>query len=354
MDIELLSKTVIPLVSWFEKNARQMPWRQEPTPYHTWISEIMLQQTRVDAVIPYYQRFLQELPDVGALAKAPEEQLLKLWEGLGYYNRVRNLQKAARVIVEELDGEIPSSYEQLLKLPGIGAYTAGAIASIAFGQAVPAVDGNVLRVVMRVTASQDDIGEEKVKEKVRSALKGIYPAGKEGQFTESLMELGAVVCLPNGAPKCSECPLGTICLAHQRGIEQSLPVKQPKKQRRIEKRTVYLLFYDNKVAIRKRPEKGLLSGLWEFPNKEGWDTLKEAGQQIREWELTAGSVKKSIAAKHIFSHIEWHMKGIAVQCTKPNSQFEWVTPQQLRQEYALPSALDAYLKQVYQVEEKML
>lgn len=353
MKVEHLTEIVAPLIDWFEKNARQMPWRQRntPNPYHIWVSEIMLQQTRVDAVIPYYLRFLEELPSVEALAAAPEEQLLKLWQGLGYYNRVRNMQKAARIIVEELGGKIPSSYEQLLKLPGIGAYTAGAVSSIAFGQPAPAVDGNVLRVIMRVTACKEDIGDERVKEKVRGVLKEIYPAGKAGMFTESLMELGALICLPNGAPKCGECPLEKCCLAHSLGIEQSLPVKQPKKVRKIEKKTVYLIFCGSRVAVLKRPPKGLLAGLWEFPNAEGRQTLKQAARQMEAWGLQPEEIKKGIAAKHIFSHIEWQMSGISAKCPRENHLFEWVTAERLQKEYAVPSAFEAYLKEAYRTKE---
>ena len=281
----LLKKIVQPLLDWYDANARILPWREQPEPYRVWLSEIMLQQTRVEAVKPYFERFLAALPTIRSLAEAPEDRLMKLWEGLGYYNRARNLQKAARMILERHNGMFPSDFEEILALPGIGEYTAGAISSIAFGRPVPAVDGNVLRVMSRLLESAEDIAQPAVKVNITHALKQIYPEQRCGDFTQSLMELGATVCLPNGKPKCRECPLAELCLARLNGKVAELPVKAPKKARKLENRTVLLLFCGNRIAIRRREEKGLLAGLYEFPNREGSLT----GEPIRE-------------GAHVFAH----------------------------------------------------
>lgn len=222
------------LLNWYDSHARILPWRESPTAYRVWISEIMLQQTRVEAVKPYFERFIKELPEVKALALASEEQLIKLWEGLGYYNRVRNLQKAAQTIMEHYKGEIPDSYEKLLELSGIGEYTAGAIASIAFGKTVPAVDGNVLRVYTRLTANKEDITKTAVKKEIAKQIKNILPQKRTGDFNQSLMELGATICLPNGLPKCEQCPLKDLCEAKKRDLMQHIPVKTPKRKRKKE------------------------------------------------------------------------------------------------------------------------
>lgn len=237
---ERLEQMVEPLLFWFSQSHRDLPWRREPSPYHVWVSEVMLQQTRVEAVRPYYERFLAALPTVQALAGCPQEQLLKLWEGLGYYSRARNLQRAAQEIVRSYNGQLPASYDLLKKLPGIGDYTAGAIASIAFDLPVPAVDGNVLRVLTRVLACPDDIALPATKETFRQLLLPVEPTPGAGAFNQALMELGAVVCLPNSPPQCFVCPLQGLCLAHQQGRETDYPVKSPKKARRIEQRTLLL------------------------------------------------------------------------------------------------------------------
>ena len=258
-----------PLLAWYETHARVLPWREQPEPYRVWISEIMLQQTRVEAVKPYFARFMEALPTVRDLAEVPEENLLKLWEGLGYYNRARNLQKAARVIQEQYGGVIPSSYEELLKLPGIGSYTAGAIASIAYGIPVPAVDGNVLRVISRVLASSEDILKQSVKKQMEESLKAVMPADRASAYNQGLIEIGAIICVPNGQPKCGECPLASICLGRKQGLLDSIPYKTPKKPRKIENRTILLIESDGAYMIRKRPEQGLLASLYEFPSLDG-------------------------------------------------------------------------------------
>ncbi len=336
--IPLLEKIVPPLLKWYDMNARILPWRENPSPYRVWISEIMLQQTRVEAAKPYFERFLAALPSIQDLAKVPEDRLMKLWEGLGYYNRARNLQKAARIILERYNGIFPQEFEDILELPGIGEYTAGAISSIAFNRPEPAVDGNVLRVMSRLLESPEDITSPAVKTKIAAALKQVYPQNRCGDFTQSLMELGATVCLPNGTPKCPECPLAEFCLARQNNTIAELPVKAPKKARKQEKRTVLLIFCGDRIAIRRRSGKGLLAGLYEFPNCEG--ILSE--QQIREWLNSEAEIFPSVSAVHIFSHVEWHMKSCLIQVKKELPEFQWVNRESLKREITLPSAFKVF------------
>ncbi|MBQ3141261.1 MAG: A/G-specific adenine glycosylase, partial [Clostridia bacterium] len=274
-DLKLI---VQPLLDWYAQNKRVLPWRENTDPYRVWVSEIMLQQTRVEAVIPYYLRFLERFPSVQALADAPEDELLKAWEGLGYYSRARNLQKTARIVCEKFGGRFPSDYEQLLKLPGIGVYTAGAIASIAFEKPTPAVDGNVLRVLSRLTESHDDITEPAVKARFTQLLADVYPSTRRGDFTQSLMELGATVCVPNGPARCGQCPLAQLCKAQLHGIQHLLPVKAPKQTRRSEDKTVLLLRCGQRYAVRRREPDGLLGGLWEFPSLNGTLSAQEVLQ----------------------------------------------------------------------------
>ncbi|MBP3543345.1 MAG: A/G-specific adenine glycosylase, partial [Lachnospiraceae bacterium] len=296
---------------------------------------------------PYFTRFVEKLPDIRALAVVEEEVLLKLWEGLGYYNRARNLQKAAKIIVEQYDGQMPPDYEKLLALPGIGSYTAGAIASIAYGIPVPAVDGNVLRVLSRIMADDSDILKQSVKKKAERLLLANMPEDKSAEFNQAMMEIGAMVCLPNGEPKCRECPLIPFCLAHAQESELSYPVKKAKKERRIEERTI-LILHDAKerIAIEKRSDKGLLAGLYEFPNLEGRLSKEEVLACMEQWGYHVGSLEKLEPAKHIFSHVEWHMTGyelwIDVQGNKPELLF--VELSQMREEYPLPNAFAAYKK----------
>ena len=296
------------LLPFFEKNARDLPWRKKRTPYAVLVSEIMLQQTRVDTVIDYFNRFMAELPNVQDLADAPEEKLLQLWEGLGYYRRVRNLQKAAQMIVSDFNGVFPPEAKELLKLPGVGAYTAGAIASIAFGRPAPAVDGNVLRVLSRITASNWDT------DSAGDALQKQYPEGRCSDFTESLMELGATVCLPNGAPRCTDCPVRDICASADDGW-QNWPVKPEKKPRKKEVQTVYILRHNGKIAHRRRPETGLLAGLWELPN--------EPGRKTREHAAEYGKVHAVKQGKHIFTHVEWEMLVYVIDVKTESPEYIW-------------------------------
>ena len=349
LEDESLYRMPEPLIRWYQENKRSLPWRDIQDPYRIWVSEIMLQQTRVEAVKPYYERFLKELPDVKALAEAEEDKLLKLWEGLGYYNRVRNMQKAAQEIMVEHGGEFPCTFEDIRRLTGIGNYTAGAIGSFAFGIPKPAVDGNVLRVVSRVTENYDDIMKQSVRTSMEQALENVMPKDQAGDFNQGLIELGAIVCVPNGAPKCEECPLTGFCRAYQKGVQEKLPVKSKAKSRRIEKKTILVLKDGDTVAIRKRGKKGLLAGLYEFPNLEGHLSEDEVIAYCKEIGLSPLRIKKLAPAKHIFSHIEWEMIGYHIRvdeleksCTEKMLFVQW---EELKEEYAMPSAFEAYVEE---------
>ena len=248
------------LLEWFYQNRRILPFREDPTPYHVWLSEIMLQQTRVSAALPYYERFLAALPDIPALAACEEEKLHKLWEGLGYYSRVRNLQKAAKIVCAQYGGQLPADYDALRALPGIGDYTAGAIASISFGIPVPAVDGNVLRVFSRLYNDPGVITEPAVKKAFTARVMEHQPPEKAGDYNQALMELGALVCVPNGAPLCEQCPLAHLCAARAAGTAPELPQKAKPKPRRIQPVTLALLESPEGFLLQQRPEKGLLAG----------------------------------------------------------------------------------------------
>ena len=341
-DQELLKQIPPLLLQWYDSSARVLPWREDPTPYRVWVSEIMLQQTRVEAVKPFYQRFLEAFPTVEALAEAPEDKLLKMWEGLGYYNRVRNLQRAAQVVVERYGGQVPASFEELRALPGIGEYTAGAIASIAFQLPVPAVDGNVLRVISRVLARSDNILDPKVKRRMEGEIREILPQ-RVGDFNQSLMELGAMVCLPGGPPKCLVCPLRNLCRGYAQGVAEELPVKTKPKPRKKQARTLFLLFsQEGRVALHRRPEQGLLAGLWELPGTEGALSREEAAAWLAAQGVPVGELSPGPEAKHVFSHVEWHMGSWVAQNVEEVPGFVWVTREELRREYALPSAFKAF------------
>ena len=343
---------VQPLLEWYDRGHRSLPWREDPTAYKVWVSEIMLQQTRVEAVKPYFNRFMQELPDIKSLAECEEDKLLKLWEGLGYYNRVRNMQKAARQIMTDYQGCMPATSEELLKLTGIGSYTAGAISSIAFGQKAPAVDGNVLRVLSRLSVDEDDILKDTTKKRIEKQLLEIMPTDRPGDLNQALMELGATVCIPNGKPKCGECPWEEICQAHLQGREEEFPKKEAKKKRTIEEKTVLIIQDDNKTALHKRSSKGLLAGLYEFPNLEGHLTEKRVLTYLKEIGLEVLRIRKMEDAKHIFSHKEWHMIAYQIQVdelAKKGKQLEqknWIFTESKEAEanYPLPSAFAAYTK----------
>ena len=344
----MLNEIVQPLISWYRQNKRILPWRDQKNAYYTWVSEIMLQQTRVEAVKPYFLRFIGELPDVKALAECPEEKLMKLWEGLGYYNRVRNMQTAAQNVVSEYIGILPASYEELLALKGIGSYTAGAIASIAYDIPVPAVDGNVLRVFSRIAEDRQDIMKQSVRRQVEEKLLGIMPKEAPGDFNQALMELGAVVCVPNGPARCMECPVAALCKAYHHGTVDELPVKAPKKKRTIENRTVLVIQDGERTAIHKRPQEGLLAGLYELPNVEGHLSMDEALQKVKEMNLEPLHIETLPEAKHIFSHIEWRMTGYRIRVSsleeRKESSFIFTEKKQSEKQYAIPSAFRAYIK----------
>lgn len=347
---ELLYQIPIPLVEWYRANKRDLPWRKHINAYRVWVSEIMLQQTRVEAVKPFYARFLEALPTVEDLANAPEDKLLKLWEGLGYYNRVRNMQKAAQQVMLEFDGKFPETYEDILSLTGIGNYTAGAIGSFAFGIPKPAVDGNVLRVISRLTASVEDIMKASVRAKVEEAIECVIPEDAASDFNQGLIELGAMICLPNGMPKCEECPLADLCQARAKGIQTELPVRTKAKARRIEKRTVLIFKDGDKVAIKKRPDKGLLAGLYELPNVQGHLTQEQVIAYSKKIGLHLLHIKQLEPAKHIFSHVEWQMTGYVVRVDElENSCTEkmlFVHPAEVQAIYPIPAAFEKYTQYV--------
>ncbi len=396
MDREYLKQIVAPLLGWFCENARELPWRdmaaietwklhsrkrtsgkksrdessqvsgregekkekevffsaaypESRLSYCVWVSEIMLQQTRVEAVKPYFQRFLQALPDVKSLAECPEDQLLKLWEGLGYYNRVRNMQKAAVRVMEQYGGILPANYEALLKLPGIGSYTAGAIASIAYGIPVPAVDGNVLRVISRIMEQEEDISRQSVKRGMEEDLKAVEPLDCPGLFNQALMELGAVVCVPNGEPDCEHCPVAEFCLARVHGRTGELPRKAPKQRRRIEERTILVVRDGSYTILRKRPSRGLLAGLYELPNLEGHLSETEVLSYLKGWNLSPLRIQPLEPAKHIFSHVEWRMIGYLIlvedmEQASQNQDFLAVEPERTEAEFPIPAAYATYAR----------
>lgn len=351
--LDCLDRIAAPLLAWYDNGRRILPWREDPTPYHVWISEIMLQQTRVEAVKPYYDRFLQALPDIESLAAADDEKLLKLWEGLGYYNRARNLKKAAQILVSEYGGQMPDEYEKILSLPGIGSYTAGAIASIAFGKPHPAVDGNVLRILSRLRADDRDILQANVKKSVEEELLDVMPADRPGDFNQALMELGAMVCIPNGAPKCDLCPWNRLCLARAEGRTAELPQKAKKKPRSVEEKTILVIQDGERIVLRKRPEKGLLAGMYEFPSMEGYCSEERALAYLRKLGFSPLRIRKLPPAKHVFTHKEWHMKGYLVRVDelagKGEGQgmqgFVFVDPGKTRTDYPIPSAFAVYAEQ---------
>lgn len=341
-----------PLLAWYDANRRKLPWRENVSAYRVWVSEVMLQQTRVEAVKPYFERFMEKFPDIASLANAEEEVLLKYWEGLGYYSRARNLKKAAEMVEECFGGVMPADYEELLQLPGIGSYTAGAISSIAYGKPVPAVDGNVLRVLARLREDERLITDESTKRAVREELLKAIPRRRPGDFNQAMMEIGALVCIPNGAPLCEVCPLAVICLAHADGREMEFPKKAEKKQRNVEEKTILVLRDEENTVVQKRPERGLLAGMYEFPSMEGFQTPEQVLCFLSEHGVHAIWIKPLEDAKHIFTHKEWHMKGYMIRVDElgereTSSGTEgWILidPNETREKYPIPSAFRAYTK----------
>ncbi|MBQ9908067.1 MAG: A/G-specific adenine glycosylase [Oscillospiraceae bacterium] len=338
---EQCTRIVPPLLEWFAAHKRDLPWRRDREPYHVWLSEIMLQQTRVEAVKPYYARFLDTLPDIPSLSTCDHDALMKLWEGLGYYSRARNLQKAAQQIMTNFSGDFPRTYEEIRSLSGIGDYTAGAISSICFDLPEPAVDGNVLRVYTRLLADARCTDDGTVKRDIRDTLRHVYaasPAGTRGTLTQALMELGATVCVPNGAPLCGECPLRSSCEAFRSNTIRQYPVRREKKARKTEEYTVYILQCGDRIAVQKRPDSGLLAGLWELPHLSGNRRAQQAINDIADWRTGAAELISVRSCTHIFTHIEWHMTAVHLLVTHMPERFTWVTPAQLAAETALPTA----------------
>ena len=347
-DRELIARVIRPLCTWFGENMRDLPWRRTKDPYCIWVSEIMLQQTRVEAVKPYYSRFSSKLPDICSLALCPEDELLKLWEGLGYYSRVRNMQKAACEIMQQYGGAFPQDEEILRKLPGIGPYTAGAIASIAFGRPVPAVDGNVLRVISRLTESDDDILLDSTKKRITDLLDAVIREADPGVLNQALMELGALICLPGEGRRCGICPLQELCLSSQHGTADRIPVRNVKTKRRTARRTILVIGDGIRGALKKRPPKGLLAGLYELPGLEGERTKEEVLSYIRSLQLEPVRIERLPDAKHVFSHVTWIMTGymVLVEELRENGESGLIVFETADEKtgYPIPSAFEAYTK----------
>lgn len=348
------NELAVKLLEFYDREARVLPFRINPVPYYIWISEIMLQQTRMEFVIPYFNRFIEALPQISDLAEVDEERLMKLWEGLGYYSRARNLKKAAGVIMSEHNGEMPSSFDELSQLPGIGPYTAGAIASIAFGRAVPAVDGNVMRVFSRVRAYDEPVMTAKGRRFIHDAVVQVMPRERPGDFNQAIMELGAVICLPNGAPLCLKCPIRLECKAGLAGNPLKYPVLPVKKPRRMEEQTVLLIIEpwagEGLFLLETRPKTGLLSGLDQFPMRMGHLSEDEVRDWLSELGITDYRLSEGIRARHIFSHIEWHMKSFVVELksglVRENwDQYRWVSGEDLDR-ITLPTAFKAFRKEL--------
>jgi len=346
-----MEKIVEPLLKWYQENKRDLPWRKDTDPYHVWISEVMLQQTRIESVIPYYYRFMMELPTVFDLSQVEDDRLLKLWEGLGYYNRARNLKRAAIEVVQKFKGEFPQDLTDIMSLSGIGEYTASAISSICFSKPEVTIDGNVLRVYMRLMNCYDNIDELKVRKQVRDQLMKIIPK-ESGDFNQGLMELGEVICLPNGMPKCDLCPLQSLCQARENHSFLSLPVRREKSIRKSQKFTVLLLLCDGKVAIHKREKEGLLYRLWEFPNISGIFTKEEVLQYLTDCSIPVSFITPSISHNHVFTHLTWQMNSFIIQVEEKCADYLWVDLSSITHDYALPGAFQPFLNVLLENEKK--
>ena len=338
-----MNKITEKLISWYQENKRDLPWRHTKNPYFIWISEIMLQQTRVEAVKVYYERFIKELPTLEDLANVKEDKLLKLWEGLGYYSRVRNMQKTAKILIKKGFKNLPNTKEELLSLPGIGAYTAGAILSIAFDIPTPAIDGNVYRVLGRVYKIEDSIFKNSTYKIYEEKINKLLPKDQASSFTQSFMDLGSEICTPK-SPKCSECHLRLECKAYKENKMENYPVKDKKIEQKIEERIVFLFVYKNKVAIRKREDKGLLASLYEFPNTLNLSSLIDVENELLEKNIPILSTMEIGEAKHVFSHKIWYMKGYLIELKKPIQEYLWVTKDELQSKYSIPSAFAYFLE----------
>ncbi len=338
---DCMKDVVNELLNWYDKNKRLLPWRLDKNPYHVWISEIMLQQTRIEAVLSYYERFMKELPDISSLAKVEEDRLLKLWEGLGYYNRARNLKKAAVIIMEKYHGEFPHTYSQIIQLPGIGEYTASAISSICFGEREVTVDGNVMRVFTRFYNDSSNISKESTKKMIHDHLLSILPS-RSGDFNEALMELGEVVCIPNGIPKCLSCPIHSKCLSFQHSNYYQFPVKDVKRDKEEVIMTVLIPIWNDKTIVRKRKDLGLLHGLYEFPNYLGVKEEKEILLLARKFGCVE-RVEKSISYTHVFTHKKWKMQAYFVFLKDTFCQDMFYSILEIENSFPLPTAFTPFL-----------
>ena len=337
------------LLAWYDVHKRDLPWRENRDPYRIWVSEIMLQQTRVEAVKGYFTAFIKQFPTVQSLAEADDDLLHKLWEGLGYYSRVRNLKKAAISIMHDYNGVFPSQYTEVLSLPGIGPYTAGAICSIAYDQPTPAIDGNVLRVIARLTNDDTPIDDPKMKQKINEALEAVYP-DRAGDFTQALMELGATLCGPNGKPACELCPCREFCLGYSRGRADQLPVKKPKKARRVEEKTVLILSCNGRYALKRRPGKGLLASMWQFPELPTKLRAEQVLDKMEEMGVLPSNITMQLERKHVFTHVEWDMSGVYLEVATESDRFSWFTPEEISRDVALPTAYRLFWDEVFRGE----
>ncbi len=338
-----LENIVKPLCEWYQENKRDLPWRKDVDPYRVWVSEIMLQQTRVEAVKEYFERFLKRLPTIYDLATIEEDALLKLWEGLGYYNRVKNMQKMAKIVCQTYHGQIPNRYEEIIRLPGIGPYTAGAILSIAYHLPYPCIDGNVLRVITRITGNTKPINKDTTKKEMTAQIQAILPKDPS-IFNQALMELGALICIPNGKPNCSHCPVQKMCVACMQNRYDEIPVKEKKRSRKIENKTVFLISYQDRMKIEKRKSQGLLSSLYQFPNTEGHLTIEEGKDYLKQQGYDHFKITKGKMYTHIFTHLEWNMisYNVEVEKIKPEED-HFVLKKDLENIYSLPSAFKKFL-----------
>ena len=356
-----MKKIAKDLLEYYDKHKRDLPWRGKVSAYYTWISEIMLQQTRVEAVKPYFEQFVKELPKVEDLANCEEEKLMKLWQGLGYYSRARNLKKAAQQIVEQYGGDLPQEKQDLLNLAGIGPYTAGAISSIAYGKKETAVDGNVIRVMSRLFAVEGNVLEGKGRQKIDELTYQELPNERAGDFNQALMDLGATICIPNGAALCSLCPLQTFCQAFREKKVEKYPEKKKKKERRLERKTVLLLEKGNQIALEQRERKGLLGGLWQFPLLEGRASKKEVKEYLRQRNISFQEMEEYEPSIHIFSHVEWHMISYRIkveereisEIVEGGEALYWLSREEILEKYSVPSAFKLYLEYLKETQRKL-
>lgn len=336
------------LLHWYRNNGRILPWRGKKNAYYTWLSEIMLQQTRVEAVKDYFYRFIDRLPDIASLSQSEEEEVLKLWEGLGYYSRARNLHKGAKLIMERFHGKMPAEYSKIRSLPGIGDYTAAAISSIVFSEKMPAVDGNLLRIFARLNAYEGDILSKEAKDLAFRYFQERMDESFPGDFNEALMDLGAMVCVPKGQIQCGSCPLSSFCLGLKEGKQEQYPKKREKKERKKEQYSIFLIRLGEKIVLKKRPKKGILAGLYGFYQLPGFLNKKEALEEVKKLGFIPLKLRELGSARHIFTHKEWEMLGYEVECgefplcEELREEIELFTKEEIESNLSIPSAFSYY------------